>query len=238
MALLLYAVAASAAVDDNDKILNRPYADAKRIHFGFSVGMNFHNLAITNNAFITDDYEQWFADVPNLSPGFSVSVLADLKLMDHLNLRFAPGMQFGNKVVKFTNSLGDPNAAELSHYRQTQNIKSTYVVFPIELKYSALRSHNIRPYVMAGVMGILDVTKERHEQLKLKRTDAMLEIGFGCDFYLPFFKLCPELKFCFGLRNLLDRNRPDLEEDPDMLRFTESVDKIKSNMVVLTFYFE
>ena len=80
--------------------------------------------------------------------------------------------------------------------------------------------------------------KERSEQLKLQNFDAMLTVGMGCDFYLPFFKLCPEVKFCFGLRNLLQKNRPDLQDYPEMMRFTESVSKVQNNMVVVTFYFE
>ena len=62
-------------------------------------------------------------------------------------------------------------------------------------------------------------------------------MGFGCDFYLPFFKLIPELKFCFGLNNTLQRNRPDLT-DPSQLVFTQSLQSATPNMVVLTFYFE
>ena len=83
-----------------------------------------------------------------------------------------------------------------------------------------------------------DLAKDRSEQLKLKNSDVMLTVGMGCDFYMRFFKLCPEVKFCFGLKNLLEKNRPDLQED-DMTRiFTQSVSKIKSNMVVVTFFFE
>ena len=56
---------------------------------------------------------------------------------------------------------------------------------------------------------------------------------------MPFFKLCPEIKFCFGLKNLLDRNRPDLVEENEVTKlFTQSVSKISSNMVVVTFFFE
>ena len=66
----------------------------------------------------------------------------------------------------------------------------------------------------------------------------MFTVGMGCDFYMPFFKLCPEVKFCFGLKNVLQKNRPDLEDNQEMLRFTQSVDKIKNDMVVVTFYFE
>ena len=62
--LLLVLGCAMAYAQDNDMILNRPYADTKPLHFGFSVGMNFQNLAITNNGFVTNDGEEWYADVP------------------------------------------------------------------------------------------------------------------------------------------------------------------------------
>jgi len=227
-----------AATHENDRILNRPYADMKKIHFGFSVGMNFQNLAITNNAMTTDDGEQWFAEVPAHSPGFSVNVMGDYRLGKHLNLRLSPGMYFGNKVVHFINALGDANNVESSHYKQRQNIKSTYIVVPLDLKVSALRYHNLRPYFTGGAMFVYDLGKEHSEQLRLNRADYMLTVGLGCDFYLPFFKLCPEIKFCFGLKNIINRNRTDLTEDPYMLRFTESIDKITNNMVVINFFFE
>ncbi len=228
----------AALAQDNDKILNHPYADQKKIHFGFSVGMNFQDLNITNNGLVTDDGQSWFADIPNHSPGFCVNVLADLRLSRHFNLRLTPGMYFGNKVVKYVNGNAPSGATDPELSLQSQNIKSTYVVVPIDLKYSALRYHNVRPYFTAGIMGVYDVGKDRSEQLRLKDFDAMLTVGMGCDLYLPFFKLCPELKFCFGLRNVLEKNRPDLQDNPDMMKFTNSVNKVLNNMVVLTFYFE
>ena len=236
--LLLLLGCALSHAQDNDMILNRPYADTKPIHFGFSVGMNFQNLAITNNGHITDDGEEWYADIPAHSPGFSVNVLADLRLAEHFNLRVSPGLYFGNKVVRFLNHRGNPEWVEQSHYKQSQNIKSTYIVVPVDVKMSAKRYHNMRPYFTGGVMYAHDLAKDRSEQLKLKNADLMLTVGMGCDFYMPFFKLCPEVKFCFGLKNLLDRNRPDLEDNPEMMRFTESVNKVTSNMVVVTFFFE
>lgn len=219
-------------------ILNRPYADTKKMHFGFSVGMNFQNLAITNNGLITNEHEEWYADVSAHSPGFSVNVLADYRIAEHFNLRISPGLYFGNKVVHFLNHRGNSEWQDQSRYSQSQNIKSTYIVVPIDLKMSAKRFHNIRPYFTGGVMYTQDLAKDRSEQFKLKNSDVMLTVGMGCDFYMPFFKLCPEVKFCFGLKNLLDRNRPDLEDEQDKLKFTNSVNKIKSDMVVVTFFFE
>ena len=240
--MLLVMGCAHVHAQDNDMILNRPYADTKRVHFGFSVGMNFQNLSITNNGAVTDNGVaaggEWYADVPSHSPGFSVNVLADVRLHEHFNLRVSPGLYFGNKVVRFLNHRGNPDWADVSLYEQSQNVKSTYIVVPIDLKMSAKRYHNMRPYFTSGIMYAQDLAKERSEQLKLKNGDLMLTLGMGCDFYMNFFKLCPEVKFCFGLKNLLDRNRPDLEDTPETKCFTESVNKVKSNMVVVTFYFE
>ena len=236
--MLLMLGCAGVHAQDNDMILNRPYADTKLIHLGFSVGMNFQNLAITNNGFVTDGGEEWYADIPSHSPGFSVNVLADYRIAEHFNLRVSPGLYFGNKVVRYLNHRGNPEWAEQSLYKQSQNIKSTYIVVPIDLKMSAKRYHNMRPYFTGGIMYAHDLSKDRSEQLKLKDADVMLTVGMGCDFYMPFFKLCPEVKFCFGLNNLIDKKRPDLEDSPGEMRFTQSVSKIKSNMVVVTFFFE
>ena len=91
----------------------------------------------------------------------------------------------------------------------------------------------------AGMMGVLDLSKKRNRDLlQLKSTDFMLSVGFGCDLYLPFFKLCPELKFCFGLTDVIKHKRPDLEDDPDRFKYTQSLTKATQQMVVLTFYFE
>ena len=147
-------------------------------------------------------------------------------------------MYFGNKVVRYRNFYAPEDALDPTIKEQRQNIKATYIVVPLDVKFSARRHHNIRPYFTGGVMGIYDLSKERPDLLRLKDFDMMLTVGMGCDFYLPFFKLCPELKFCFGLKNLLEKNRPDLQDNPQMEVFTKSVSKLKNSMVVLTFYFE
>ena len=120
--LLLLLGCVTTHAQDNDMILNRPYADSKRFHYGFSVGMNFQNLAITNNGFITADGEEWYADVSAHSPGFCVNVLADMRIAEHFNLRISPGLYFGNKVVRLLNHRGNPEWLEQSHYKQKQNI--------------------------------------------------------------------------------------------------------------------
>jgi len=214
----------------NDFIPNRLYADQKRVHLGFSVGAHFQDLKFTHNGYTTPDGQQWWSEVPAYSPGFCVNVLGDLRLHKHFNLRLSPGMYFGNKTVTFRE--------EYSGEEQKQDVKSAYVVLPLDLKISGDRWMNSRPYVTMGVMGTLDVSKKRSDFLQFNTFDAYLTIGLGCDFYLPFFKLNPEIKFCFGLTDVLKHDRPDLVDDPETMKITDSLKKVKNNMIVLTFYFE
>lgn len=214
----------------NDKIENRPYADMRRWHLGFSIGAFAEDLRLTHNGLITEQGEQWRADQPGYQPGFTVTGLLALRLNNYFSVRFSPGMMFGSRDIRFREVA---TGAE-----QRQNIKSTYVIMPLDLKYAAMRVRNARPYVTAGIMPAFDVAKKRSDLLKLKTGEMFLSIGFGCDFYLPYFKLIPEIKFCLGLTDVLTHDRPDLADDPDKLKFTNSLSKATSKMIVLTFYFE
>lgn len=229
-ALLLTAVPAANARKLNDKVLNRPYADNRAWHLGFSVGMHTQDIAFTSNGFITEDGESWFIEQPSFEPGFCVNGLVDLRLNNFFNLRFNPGLYFGNRNITMLD--------QTFGYKETESLKSAFIVVPVDLKFSSIRYRNSRPYVSAGVMPAFDVAKKRGDIVRLKTFDTYLTVGVGCDFYLPYFKLIPELKFCFGLTDVLERNRPDLADDPTKLKFTDSIKKAVSKMIVLTFYFE
>ena len=231
MLLALAGTPDAMAQQRNDKLLNRPYADLRRWHLGFSVGVNAMDLNFTHNGFVTEQGETWFMEQPSFSPGFCVNGLLSIRLNNYFSVRLSPGMYFGNRVVKYRDTSGSAT--------EQQNIKSTMLVMPVDLKFASQRYHNVRPYLTAGAMAVYDVAKKRNrDPLKLTSTDFMLSVGFGCDFYLPYFKLCPEIKFCFGLKDMLDKKRPDLTDDPDRMKFTNSLSKAKQQMVVLTFYFE
>lgn len=230
--ILLASVSTGATLQakPGDKLFNRPYADQKRWHLGFSVGTHVQDLDFTHNGFITDDGQQWVVEVPSFSPGFCVNVLADMRIHRYFNLRFSPGMYFGSKTAEMI--------AYGTDIKKRQDIKSAYVVAPIDLKISGERLRNVRPYLTLGAMATFDVSKKRSDPLLFNTTDAYLSVGLGCDFYLPFFKFNPEIKFCFGLTDILKHERPDLVDDPESFKITQSLSKVKSKMVVVTFYFE
>ena len=212
------------------KVQNRPYLDLRRLHYGFLFGMNIQDLELQNNGFIDPESgEQWYADVDNYNPGFSVGVLGELRLNSHLALRVSPTMHFGQKHVLFHE--------QLSGRDSTQNVKSSYISVPVDLKIAAPRYNNFRPYFIVGANPMIDLTTRKHRALRMKPIDCCLEVGMGCDIYLPYFKLNPELKFCFGLADILRKDRSDLI-DGTLMKFTNSLDKARSKMIVLTIYFE
>ena len=205
----------------------------RRWHYGLLFGLHVQDLEFVNNGYIHAPEgaaeERWYADVAAYTPGFSVGVLGELRLTEQLALRVVPTMHFGDKMVYFRE--------QQSGVVEKQNIKSTYMSVPVDVKYAAQRFNNYRPYVMAGVAPMLDLTVKKQKALLTRRFDLAFEVGFGCDFYLPFFKLIPELKFCFGLTDLLVKDRSDLI-DKNLLKYTQSLDGAASRMVVLTLYFE
>lgn len=211
------------------KVQNKPYIDYRRLHYGFFVGTHVQDMELVNNGFVTENGEMWYADIAEYNPGFSVGVLADLRLSDHFSLRAMPTMHFGQNNLVFR----EQNSGEISR----QQLKTTYISLPLHVKCSAERFNNYRPYITAGVNPMLNLTVKKQKQLLLKKFDFMVEVGAGCDFYLPFFKLIPEVKFAFSLLDVLEKDRKDLL-DANYLKFTHSVDGATSKMIILSFYFE
>lgn len=217
------------AVAQERKVQNKPYIDFRRLHYGFFIGVHAQDMELANNGFVTGNGESWYAEIPDYNPGFSVGVLADLRLGNYLSLRAIPTMHFGQNSVIFR----EQNSGETSK----QSLKTTYIALPIHLKIAAERFNNYRPYVTAGVSPMVNLTVKKQQQLLLKKFDFMIEFGMGCDFYLPFFKLIPELKFSFSPLDVLNKQRNDLL-DANYLKFTQSVDRVTSKMITLSLYFE
>jgi hypothetical protein len=211
------------------KVQNKPYIDYRRLHYGFFVGTHLQDMEFVNNGFVTDNGEMWYADIAEYNPGFSVGVLADWRLSEHFALRAIPTMHFGQNSIVFR----EQNSGEVSR----QQVKTTYISLPLHVKYSAERFNNYRPYITAGISPMYNLTVKKQKQLLLKKFDFMVEVGMGCDFYLPFFKLIPEIKFAFSLLDVLEKDRKDLL-DANYLKFTQSVDGATSKMIILSLYFE
>jgi len=243
MCAILLALSCLCVQGQQRKVQNKPYIDLRPMHFGIQLGLNMQDAEMRNVGWQTialpdqDGVERLvLTDVDSWNPGFSVGVVADMRLSQHLALRLSPTMHFGSKHLVFRdfqdlNDAGRPRET-------TQDLKNTYIALPVDLKFSAERFNNYRPYVLAGLSPMINLAGKDQDFIHLKRFDTMLEVGLGCDYYLPFFKLIPELKFCFSLADTFDKKHADELTDASKQAFARSINMSQSKMVVLTFYFE
>lgn len=229
LVIYICCLAFTGAVAQTEAVKNQPYVDMRFLHLGFHVGLHTQDLILTNTGAVASDGSVWYAEIPTYNPGFSVGVIGDMFLSPYFNLRFIPTLHFGDKEFVF-------REYETGEEFRT-SVRSSYMSFPLEVKYSSFRLNNYRPYLTAGVYGAMDMGRKRGEAILLKGMDYGFTVGIGCDIYLPFFKLCPELKFSFGLRNLLETERNDLTQ-PELGVYTDALSKATSRMITLTFNFE
>ncbi|MDD7250519.1 MAG: outer membrane beta-barrel protein [Prevotellaceae bacterium] len=212
------------------RVQYRPYVDLKKFHYGFFIGLHDESLRLINNGYVDPATgRQWFVDNDQFNPNFTVGLVGEWRLSQYFALRLLPTMHFGNKHLTFRD--------QVSGDQQYQDLKSTYIACGVHLKFTPPRINNYRPYLTAGLTPMYDLTVKDQENIQVKPFNLMLELGLGLERYLPYFKFIPEIKFCFGLLDILEKDRSSLRDESKKI-FTQSVDKGKTNMVVLSFYFE
>lgn len=243
VATFILLLATLCATAQERTVQNRPYTDLRQFHFGVVVGTHMQDIELLNagpqlitaedgtttETLVTADQNRW-------DPGINVGVLGELRLNTHFQFRVAPMMYFGARHITFHNMKqldGDGRPTETR-----QDLKTAYIATAFDVIFAAPRFNNHRPYLMAGLSPMVNLSGKTNDYLKLKRYGLFAEVGVGCDFYLPFFKLRPELKFVFGLGNSLDTNHSADLTDKSMLPYTMSVNEAKSKLIVLSFYFE
>lgn len=228
-----------ASSAQNRTVENRPYVDLRQFHFGVLVGTHLQDIEFLNvgsqlieqedgtsvEKLISCDQDRWDA-------GFHVGVLGELRLNTHFQLRVAPAMYFGTRHISFFNHTDELQVQEV------QNLKTAYISTAVDMIFAAPRFNNHRPYVIAGINPMINLSGKDNDYLKLKRYDVFAELGVGCDFYLPFFKLRPELKFLYSLTNSLDTDHVNHLKNREMIMYTNSVSKARTKIIALTFYFE
>ena len=203
--------------------------DHKKIHFGFTLGINELNFNINkNSSTITNDTLRTLH--AKSQKGFNLGIVSNLRLGKYTDLRFVPALIFGERHLEygFVDSLNNSQ-------NKIKRIESTILDFPIYIKYKSARYNNFRAYVIGGVKYSLDIASqdkiddEDKEIVKLKKNDLMGEIGFGIDFYLEYFKFSPQIKLSYGILDLLSK---------DETVYTQSINQLTTNGWMLSFTFE
>ena len=145
---------------------------------------------------------------PN-SPGFAVGFLARYDLTDFIEIRTTPSFVFADRNISYAYNTPSQDV--------TKPVQTTMLEFPVSIKLKSERIHDFRAYMVAGIK-YSDVVQSKKNSPDVAPIDAVLtnrngfasyEVGLGCDLYLEYFKLSPEIKLSNSIGNLLvSENNP------------------------------
>jgi hypothetical protein len=188
--------------------LNEPNHDDRPIHFGFCLGLNVMDFVVRPS----QDSSSMIADVSKPSPGFHIQVVSNYRLGEYFDLRFLPGVAFGQRNLNFFNK--DGQLVSDKH-----QLESNFLEFPLLLKYKSKRLNNFRPYVITGANVRYDLAKTFSEDdevyIDLKNFDIYYEAGTGIDLYLNYFKMSIEIKVSYGFLNVINHRSTNYPPIPE-----------------------
>ncbi len=233
--LILFILINVVAFGQRQKPHNLPKLDQQAAHFGYSLGLNTMDfvirpsgsfLSMRDSLFVMDTV---YAVEVNRYVGFNINMIANLRLTDHLNVRFMPGLLFGQRNLDYKSKRGD------EYRRHSMMIESTFLDFPLMLKYKSVRVNNFRPYIIAGSAFRVDMAAQRRirpeerPKIRLKPVDVYYEVGIGTDFFLEYFMFAVELKASWGITNNVVY---------DNTQYTNYYNRLNSRIIMLSFHFE
>ena len=212
-------------------LLNLGDFDNKKVHFGFSLGLNTASFLMESDLSKSDSLIG-LEILPQ--SGFNLGIISDLHLGPLFNLRFIPTLSFSERRMEYTFLENDGST---TFY--TKPVESTYLDFPINLKYRSLRYNNFAAYVVGGAMFSYDLISQKDVVnsttnlaeivLKLNDQNMYYQLGVGFDFFLEYFKFSPEIKMSYGINNVMINDNTLLSDPITLLR---------SKILLVSFTFE
>ena len=185
---------------------NNPNYDMQTYHFGFILGYSQQKLNIRYSEFI-NNYNDYLQILSDYEPGFNVGIIMNFKIKNNFNIRVTPSFNFTDQKIYYNRvnfSVSQPQNSGLSNFE-----------LPIYLKYRSDRVNNGRLYVLLGPKLSIDMSSfeklSDNENLEFKSQNYSLDIGFGVDIYFKYFKFAPEIKYSYGITNILEKQHNEYD---------------------------
>ena len=237
--------------------------DERKLHFGFYLGLNTmdyrmaHYDNVYDNPIFQNPANQWIrqnaesggyyqktnfrAEVNPPAPGFTVGGVANIRLDRDFDLRFTPGISLGNRHLIYSipispTVISQIEGMDLSSYL---SIQSSYIDIPVGIRYKGFRHYNVRPFVYLGGAFRRDLENKRitEKAIHVGRNGAYAEIALGIDSYLEYFRFTGEIKFSYGLNNLI-RHDTDPLKAYAIPYYGYILKTLNSNILTFIIYFE
>lgn len=216
-------------------VLNKENEDKKFLNYGYFLGFNQYDFKFDYQ----DDlgFDAAGKDLTNVqvakSFGFNVGLIGEMRINQFLDLRIEPGLHYTSRL------LGFPSPRIENERNATQEVKSTYINFPLLLKASTRRIGNWKPFIIGG--GSMSLNLGSNESslddnsagtFRMTKWVYNYELGFGIDFYLEYFKFSPSIRGVFALTDELVR-----DNDPNS-PWTGNIDAMRTRGIFVNFTFE
>lgn len=204
-------------------IIQQENHDKQKMHWGYFLGFSSYSYKF--------DYLTVGKEI-DLKPstGFNVGLVGNLRLTEYFDLRFEPGFYATQRNLIY------PDIED--SVDRLREVKAANLHFPLLLKYSALRTGNVRPYLLGGVSTTLNLGSNAKapddnysNRFRVKTWTQNYEIGFGIDLYLEYFKFSPSIRGVFGMNDELIR-----DNDPNS-PWTGNIQSMKTRAVFVNFTF-
>lgn len=231
--LCIFAGKSGLAQFGRDPVLNLQTEDRKLLNWGYYLGFNQYDFKFDYDAdqdliFGAYDYTDVLVEK---SLGFNVGLIGEMRINKFLDLRFEPGLFYSQRRLLFPGFL-DPNDA-------IREARSTYIHFPLLIKFSAFRKGNFKPFLVGGVSTSLNLGSNESSpddnaagDFRMKSQVYSYELGFGIDFYTPYFKFSPSIRGIFTITDELVR-----DNDPNSL-YTGTIEAMSTRGIFVNFTFE
>lgn len=243
----LFVLSSSSLWAQSSRVENMPTYDYSKYHFGFVLAVNQMHFSIrpTEGLYyktfdavqakeINADSAMIYSIEDAPAMGFTVGIVANLRLAEYFDLRFIPSLSFGERSLNYRFLKYRNGSSEIVEIQK--DVPSTYIETPLHLKYKSKRLNNMRAYLLTGPNLRIDLASEAKKrqdaaevQVKLKQLDAAWDLGVGFDFYFEWFKLGTEIKMSYGLLDILKRENNI---------YTLGIDQLRSKIFQVSFTFE
>jgi hypothetical protein len=110
------------------------------------------------------------------------------------------------------------------------------------VKFLALRTGNVRPYLLGGVSATLNLSSNSKADednsgniFRVKPWTQNYEMGFGIDIFSEYFIFSPSIRGVFGINDELIRDDP--ANFPSGSPYTDNIQSLKNRAIFINFTF-
>lgn len=201
----------------------------QKLYFGFFLGLNSYDFKFNYKASITEDIQV------QKTTGFNVGLVADARLQKYFNLRFEPGLYYTKRILNYPENYFTSTPKSSDKIRE---INSTYIHLPLLLKFSALRTGNIRPYLLGGASTTLNLSSNSkskddnlEQRFRVKAWSPNYELGLGIDIFSEYFIFSPSIRGVFGLKDEL------IQDNDPTSPWTSNIESMRTRGLFINFTF-